>query len=959
MNVRDIAAAAALAIAVTGTFADVIHVPDDYPTIQEAIDAAVDGDEIIVAEGTYHENIDFLGKNILVRGTDPTNPDVVVAATIIDGNQAGTVVTMTIGIIRGFTIRNGLDDLAGGVYARNVAEIRDNAITANSAWAGGVYADGDVVISGNTITDNSGRGILGRTRTVVVRNVIAANVGGGVSVWHNCVVRNNTIVGNHASRGGGIYAEDNAAIRSNLIAGNGASGDGGGVDAEYHYGAITSNTIIANLSEGWGSGIYADEGVISSNIVAFSISGFTAIGAGPNAYVDYNCVFGNAGPPGSSGPHDVEADPEFVPGPGGIWTADPTYDWEAFTTTLTDSMAEFTPDELLGGLVNPNTTQDLRFAIVANTQTTITVMGDATPLAYAGANYRVYGFHLWVSSPCISAADPSQPVDFYVGTDIDGEPRLQDCNPDIGADESVGARTVVLAISSTMTTPTIEVSKADCNGLSDGVGNFNRFYDVLYVVELTAEELEDIPFYWIINGEQQPEGEYSALVLTGDHVSAVAEYSPVQNITRGTYFTTIQDAISSYSTIDGDEIVVAPSVYFENVDYLGKDLLVRSVDPTDPDIVATTVIDGNSQDTAVTLSAGVISGFTIRDGIHGVEASGTAVVRYNTITSNYGPGVNAEDNTVIFHNTIVDNEGYAYGAGVAARDDVTVTGNTITGNRCLGTNQGGGVYARDRALVTENVITGNQASAGGGVAAQDDAVVLRNTITDNVGTNRAGGIYALSNSLITNNLITGNVSQDDENGGGGVYAYGTPLITNNAIIANTSLGPGGGVHIGFGADLVGNTVVGNSSVAEGSGVYVTSLHEEFILLHNVVAFNTGGYGFYADQPIENDYNCVFGHDLGNYGGLASPGPHDIIADPLLAGDYIHLLPASPCIDAGDPAYPGQPDETDIDGQPRVADGDGDGQAVVDIGADEVPRPLQQAPAGAKLEPDHVGPVPPP
>jgi pectin methylesterase-like acyl-CoA thioesterase len=66
--------------------------PADFNNIQAAIDDANNGDTIIVCPGSYIENINFLGKDITMRSTDPNDLDVIVD-TIIDGNYQTSVVS--------------------------------------------------------------------------------------------------------------------------------------------------------------------------------------------------------------------------------------------------------------------------------------------------------------------------------------------------------------------------------------------------------------------------------------------------------------------------------------------------------------------------------------------------------------------------------------------------------------------------------------------------------------------------------------------------------------------------------------------------------------------------------------------------------------------------------------------------------------------------------------------------
>ncbi len=105
------AAATALAILLLdgSALADTLHVPADFRTIQSAIDAAADDDEIVVAPGTYHEAINFLGKAITVRSSGGREVTTIDASTL---PQPVSVVTFVSGegrdsVLEGFTITGG------------------------------------------------------------------------------------------------------------------------------------------------------------------------------------------------------------------------------------------------------------------------------------------------------------------------------------------------------------------------------------------------------------------------------------------------------------------------------------------------------------------------------------------------------------------------------------------------------------------------------------------------------------------------------------------------------------------------------------------------------------------------------------------------------------------------------------------------------------------------------------
>ncbi|MDG2200026.1 MAG: hypothetical protein P8K80_02445, partial [Phycisphaerales bacterium] len=115
--------------------------PGNYPTIQSAIDDARDGDEILIAEGTWQETIDLLGKAIVLGPLD--------GEVILDAAGAGSVVRCTSGegidtIIEGLVIRGGLAQRGAGLLTRNsTPTIRDCIFEANESLADGAAWAGD------------------------------------------------------------------------------------------------------------------------------------------------------------------------------------------------------------------------------------------------------------------------------------------------------------------------------------------------------------------------------------------------------------------------------------------------------------------------------------------------------------------------------------------------------------------------------------------------------------------------------------------------------------------------------------------------------------------------------------------------------------------------------------------------------------------------------------------------
>jgi len=873
-------------------------------TVQEGLNTAVADDQVWVAAGTYVENITLKQGVALYGGfagneTELAQRDWTTNETILDGNQAGSVVTSPSGAtattrIDGFTIRNGSTPSGGGVYCSGSSPtFANNRITANSALSGGgVYCSGaspsfqDCVILGNT----------------------GQSSGGGVYLWDSPTHFSSCVItGNEGQfEGGGVYLSyrSDATFSACDISGNTAEYTGGGIHSEYSAPVLSGCTVARNtVTQSYGGGIYCIDGgmaidrtVIDRNIAAVGGGGL-ACGGTPALSIASSLISRNVANEGGgllmgTGTRltncTVVANRARVKG-GGAGSRGST------GAALVNC--------ILWGNTAPNGSQlsvdysgqlAVCYSDVQGGQAAVSLDNSGT-VDWQSGNIEVEpgfafpdDFRLASDSPCIDTGTPI--ASGMPTTDLDGIVLFQDGDgdgnavPDMGAYESqLSAPSIalsppepaitVLQEGPTQTSTTLGIRNCGGGTLTWSISEACPWLEVIPSSGSAATQVQSIE----LRADRQglSPGLYSCtLTITGVDAGNSPRTVPVTfRVARTRYvpaaYPTIQAAIDA--ALDGDLVLIAPGTYTgignRNIEFRGKAITVRGEAGAEQ-----TIIDGE----------GVARGFKFTG-----EERPAARLEGIQILNGLADLPNGGSGEVL--------EGGAVYVGIDAAPAIS---NCIM--RSCRADAGGGLYCDQysQPTILNCRISGNNAILGAGVCCVGagpvglaNCVIDRNTAMSWTGS-AGGGLYVGSSQVSLLNCTIVYNRSDEVNAGGGIYTNESNITIANSILWGNVGGSGSQLRSW---DSTGRVVVSYCDVQGGPSGQI------------------------------DIFNVVW-------------GPGVIDAEPRFAfKDDYHLMAGSPCADTGtnqpDPEAGVLPSQ-DLDGKMRILDGDGDGVSTVDMGACE-------------------------
>jgi len=727
--------------------ARIIHVPNDSPTIQGAIDSAIDGDSVLVHPGTYVERLNFLGKSILVTGSAPED-SAVVARTIVDAaatkDDPASVVTLASGegsnsILTGLTLTGGTGTV-----------IRAGRFGAESVAGGGVLC---------TAASSP------HLRHLVIhhnRVVGEPAMGGGLHCREhssprltNCTIRANSTGGSYMGGGGGLYS--NAAtpiLMSCRVIGNWTTGSGGGLRCHASSPTltrcrVTGNTVTRPMGSGGGlhcsaSAVELADCTISGNSSLDTGGALVCVGSTTATMIRCRLDGNRAGNASGTG--------------GAIHGVGSSFE-------LTDcTVADNDAAQHGGGIYCWQSSVYLLRCVLATNSA-----------GHAGG-----GIYCYSSSPVLANCTIVGNTAFSGAGGLHGE---NDSTPSII--NSILWRDAPTEIGGDSCSPRIAYS--DVYGGWPGPGNIDadpRFCDVVCGSWDDLGLAADSPCL-----EAGYEG--ADMGATGPACDSPAQHMP-RVLAVPSDYATIGDALKD--ACDRDTVLVAPGTYLETtLEVPPLDLVIRGWDPGDPERVRSTAIVTGGKDALVFPPSpsgrgpcATVAGLTIssnRSGIVCLAASPLidrcTVLGPGSGKINHGSGIYCSwSSPTVERCTVAGIASTWAAAGIHCHhSSPTLVNCSIVGNTSL-SRTGGALTAYYSSptlhgcLVSDNSVIGDY-SRGGGVYCHSSSPVLSNcTFTNNTSDDRGGGLYFDSSTpVLTNCIVWNNAPEGIE------VASGSPIVT--------------------------------------------------------------------------------------------------------------------------------------------------------------------------------------
>ncbi len=378
-------------------------------------------------------------------------------------------------------------------------------------------------------------------------------------------------------------------------------------------------------------------------------------------------------------------------------------------------------------------------------------------------------------------------------------------------------------------------------------------------------------------------------------------------------YANIQAAINGSS--NGDSIFVSPGVYFENINFNGKDIVLSSNYILDNDslLIGVTIIDAQGEGSVVTFNSGedsnsILQGFTIQNGTGNNEDPDNNGSFYT-----YGGGVYCENSDPLIKDCIIQNNTANAGGGAGIfcfESSPEFYGCSILENET--DDVGGGLYARDGSspIFYDCIFFENTAEFGGGCYLKSSSSPTMEYVTFSQNSaNNSGGAIGLKDDadlLASHLFVTDNIA---EGLGGGFYINNADPSLSYVLVADNIASSGAGLYIRNNSeiDLTNFTASNNNAGLYGNGIYMRD--ESTVNLLNSILWGNGSSQVYFRSEgeevelnvsysiIENNEDGVDINDNGDLNWLEGNLDSEPYFCSSSVGNY-YVRENSPCVDGG-------------------------------------------------------------